>query len=423
MTADGGNDVIRAAVPFEAYDPGFLADPYPTYAALREGSPVFVDDTWGLTFFTRWEDVNAILRDRRFGRDVHHALDVEEEVDPDLYRRIYPPQYPEWTATIRGSFIDLEPPEHTRLRGLVNKAFTRRASESYRAAIRATADRALDRMLEERTVDAIAAYGVPIPVAMITDLLGIPEGDDRQQLIDWSHAIVRLFDQDVTEAEGAAAEQAVIEFSEYVRGLLELRRREPSDDLVTAMLQVEEDGERLSEQDVVNTTILALNAGHEATVHAVGNGLLALARNPQEFQRFRADPEGLQGSAAAELLRYDAPLQMFERWILEDIEWNGVPLEKGTKVGLLFGSANRDGEVFDAPDELRLDRERCPHLSFGAGIHYCVGAPLAIVELEEAFGRFASRVADFEVATDELDRIRSLVFRGVHELPVELTPA
>ncbi|MGH3443595.1 MAG: cytochrome P450 [Nitriliruptorales bacterium] len=412
-----------AAVAFDAYDPAFLNDPYPTYAALRERSPVFHDGNWGLHFFTRWEDVNAILRDRRFGRDVRHALDVEREVDPDLYRRIYPPQYPGWTATIRGGFIDLEPPQHTRLRGLVNKAFTRRASESYRAAIRETADRALDRMLDERAVDAIAAYGVPIPVAMITDLLGIPEGDDRQQLIDWSHAIVRLFDTEVADEEGRAGEQAIIDFTGYVRGLLDLRRAERGDDLISAMLQVEVEGETLSEQDIVNTTILSLNAGHEATVHAVGNGLLALAANRDEFQRLRRDPDGTKRTAAAELLRYDAPLQMFERWILDDVDWDGVALERGTKVGLLFGSANRDPEVFAEPDRLDLGRERNPHVSFGAGIHYCVGEGLASVELEEAFARFAARVAQFEVATDDLDRIRSLIFRGVRELPIELTPA
>ncbi|MDX1659082.1 MAG: cytochrome P450 [Nitriliruptorales bacterium] len=414
---------VQAAVPFEPYTEAFLDDPYSVYSALRERSPIFYDDDWGLTFFTRWEDVNEILRDRRFGRDVHHRLDVERDVDPDLYRRIYPPEYPRWVETIRGSFIDLEPPEHTRLRRLVNKAFTRRASESYRAAIRDTADAALDRILDEREVDAIAAFGVPIPVGMITDLLGIPPGHDRQQLLDWSHAIVRLFDRDVTDEEGQAAEEAVEEFTAYVRELLDLRRREPGDDLVTAMLEVEHEGEQLTEQDIVNTTILALNAGHEATVHAVGNGLLALSRHPDQYRRLTADPAGLQSTAADELLRYDSPLQMFERWVLEDLEWNGVPLEKGTKVGLLFGAANRDPAVFDDPDQLDVTREDCPHLSFGAGIHYCVGAPLASVELEEAFGRFAARVAAFEVTADELDRIPSLVFRGVSELPIEVTPA
>ncbi|MDX1621176.1 MAG: cytochrome P450 [Nitriliruptorales bacterium] len=416
-------DDLAPAVPFDPYAPAFLDDPYPVYAELRERTPVFYDDDWGLVFFTRWEDVNGILRDRRFGRDVHHELDVKQDVDPDLYRRIYPPEYPRWVETIRGSFIDLEPPEHTRLRGLVNKAFTRRASESYRGAIRATADRALDRVVDERTVDAIATYGVPIPVAMITDLLGIPEGDDRQQLLDWSHAIVRLFDRDVTPEEGEAAEQAVIEFTEYVRGLLDLRRREPSDDLITAMLEVEEGGEKLSEQDIVNTTILALNAGHEATVHAIGNGLLSLSQDRDAFSTLRRDPEGVKRTAADELLRYDAPLQMFERWVLDDLEWNGVDLEKGTKVGLLFGSANRDPDAIDEPDRLDLTRERCPHLSFGAGIHYCVGAPLASVELEEAFAAFADRVASFELTTDELDRIPSLVFRGVRKLPITVEPA
>lgn len=404
-------------VAFDAYDPAFVADPYPTYARLRAESPVFFDPTWDLTFFARHADVAGILKDRRFGRDVRHALSPDE-VDPEVFRRIYPPQYPNWTRYIRDSFIDLEPPRHTRIRRLVQFAFTPRASQSYRPRMEETAHAALDRLLESGSMEAIAGYATPIPLTMIAELLGVPAAD-QPRLVAWSHAIVRVFDQACTPQEGEAAERAVVEFAGYVRDLIADRRARPGDDLVTALVEARVEGDRLSEDELVATCILTLNAGHEATVHAVGNGLLALARHPGEYRRLRTEP-GLIWTAVDELLRYDAPLQMFERWVLEDLEWGGRPLRKGTKVGLLFGSANRDGERFARPDTLDLGREDNPHVSFGAGIHFCVGAPLATVELEVAFSAWASRVEEFGIDAEDIDRTPSLVFRGARRLPVTM---
>jgi cytochrome P450 len=403
---------------FDAYAPDVVADPYPTYARLRAESPVFWDGRWGLTFFARHGDVTGILRDRRFGRDVRHTV-PREVIDEAVYRRIYPEQYPTWTALIRGSFIDLEPPRHTRIRRLVQWAFTRRASESYRARMQETADRLLDRALEEGRMEAIADYATPIPLTMIGELLGIP-GADQPQLVTWSHAIVRLFDEACTAEEGEAAERAVGDFAAYVRELLVRRRAAPGDDLVSSLIVAGSDGDRLSEDELVATLILTLNAGHEATVQAVGNGLLALARHPGEYRRLRSEP-GLIGTAVDELLRFDAPLQMFERWVLEDLEWAGASLRRGSKVGLLFGSANHDESVFDRPDRLDLGRSPNPHVSFGAGIHYCVGAPLAAAELDVAFSSFARRVGEFDVAAGDLVRVPSLVFRGVERLPLVLS--
>lgn len=403
------------------YSPEFLADPYPFYARLRRDSPIFYDDDWDLTFFARHTDVAAILKDRRFGRDVRHAV-PPEEIDQEVYRRIYPPQWPTWTKYIREEgFIDLEPPRHTRIRRLVQHAFTRRASESYRPRMQATADRLLDQALEAGEMEAIAGYAAPIPVAMIAELLGIPS-EDHPRLLEWSHAIVRVFDRGVSPEEGDRAEEAVASFRDYLTELLEERRRRPLDDLTTALVQAEIDGERLSQDELVATCILVLNAGHEATVQAVGNGLIALWRHPDQYRRLRADP-GLAPQAVEELLRFDSPLQMFERWVLEDVEWQGVALRRGSKVGLLFGSANRDSEVFTDPDRLDLGRGENPYLSFGAGIHYCVGAPLAKVELEVAFTTFARRVASFELEVDDSSRTPSLVFRGVPRLPARLVPA
>lgn len=404
---------------FDPYSSDFLADPYPTYARLREESPVFYDPRWELTFFTSHADVSAILRDRdRFGRDFRHRMPIDD-VDEDLYRRIYPPQWPTWTRYIRESFIDLEPPRHTRLRRLVSQAFTRRSSEAFRARLEVAADRILQVALDMGRIEAIDDLATPIPLAMIAELMGIAP-EDQPRLVEWSHAIVRVFDQGVTAEEGKAAESATSAFVEFLRVLIDERRSYRGDDLISAMLEIDEAGDTLTDEEIVGTSILTLNAGHEATVHAIGNGLLALAEDPEAYQRLRAD--GDIAAAVDELLRYDSPLQMFERWVLEDTEISGHHLGKGAKVGLLFGSANHDPEQFgDTSETLALGRSPNPHVSFGAGLHYCVGAPLARVELEAALGVFVRLVGALRLMAAE-DRIESLVFRGVGRLELELTP-
>lgn len=405
---------------FDAYQPDFLDNPYAAYARIREESPVFYDPTWGLTFVARHADVTTILKDRqRFGRDFRHRMDPEE-VDPELYRRIYPPQWPTWTEYIRESFIDLEPPRHTRLRRLVSAAFTRRSSEAFRPRIAEAADALLDRALEAGSMEVISQYAAPIPVAMIADLMGIPSRD-HPLLLDWSHAIVKVFDKRVTDEEGETAERAIKEFIAYLENVLAQRRAHPGDDLISAMLEVEESGDTLSDAEIIATSILTLNAGHEATVHAIGNSLLALARNPEVYRSLVGGEVGVS-TAADELLRYDAPLQMFERWVLEETDVAGVKVGRGAKVGLLFGSANHDPDVFSHPDMLDLARDPNPHVSFGGGVHYCVGAPLARVELEVALERLTARVAELDLRGFS-HRIESLIFRGVGRLEVDLKAA
>jgi cytochrome P450 len=405
---------------FEAYHPDFLNDPYPTYARIREESPVFYDSTWRLTFVAQHADVSAILKDRqRFGRDFRHRMDPEE-VDPELYRRIYPPEWPTWTEYIRESFIDLEPPRHTRLRKLVSTAFTRRSSEAFRPRIEKAADALLDQALGKGTMEVISEYATPIPVVMIADLMGIP-AKDHSLLLDWSHAIVKVFDERVTDDEGEAAEQAIKEFIAYLEDMVAERRARPGDDLISAMIEVEDSGDSLTDSEIVATSILTLNAGHEATVHAIGNSLLALGRMPEAYRMLASGEVGI-ATAVDELLRYDPPLQMFERWVLEDTDVGGVAVGKGSKVGLLFGSANHDPEAFDDPESLNLVRDPNPHVAFGGGVHYCVGAPLARVELEAALGRFAARVASLDLRGFS-ERIESLVFRGVGRLDVDLKAA
>ena len=403
---------------FDAYAPDFLENPYPTYALLRAAGPFFYDDQWDLLFFTRHADVRAMLRDRRFGRDARHVVPMAQ-LDQTALARERPMAYPNWTHFIRGSFMDMEPPAHTRIRRLVQAAFSRRSAESYRRRMEETANTLLDRMLEKGSAEAIADYATPIPLVMISELMGVP-AEDQMHLVDWSTAIVRLFDERCTAEEGAAAEEATIEFVEYLRHMMASRTDMPREDLVTALMEAEIEGERLNADEVVATSILALNASHEATVQAIGNGLIALAHDQGEFQRLRVEPD-LMKTAVDELLRFDTPLQMFERWVLEDTDWAGTHLRRGTKIGLLLGSANHDDEVFAEPERLNLGRQENPHISFGGGTHYCVGAPLARVELEVAVSCFARRVTDFELATDRLERPESLVFRGVRSLPVAMS--
>lgn len=405
---------------FDPYAPDFLDDPYPTYARLREESPVFYDPRWELTFFTTHADVSAILKDRdRFGRDFRHRMAVGA-VDPDLYRRIYPPQWPTWARYIRESFIDLEPPRHTRLRRLVSQAFTRRSSEIFRGQLESAADRVLQPALEQGRIEAIDDLATPIPLAMIAELMGIG-ADDQPRLVEWSHAIVKVFDQGVTPEEGDAAEKATADFVGFLEDLIRQRRSRRGNDLISAMIEIDEAGDTLTDEEIVGTSILTLNAGHEATVHAIGNGLLALASNPTAYQDLRVG--GDIAGAVDELLRYDSPLQMFERWVLKDTEISGHQLKAGSKVGLLFGSANHDRDPFGASSEtLELSRSPNPHVSFGAGLHYCVGAPLARVEMEAALGVFVRRVRSMAMVAAE-NRIESLVFRGVGRLELAIEAA
>lgn len=399
---------------FDAYAPDFVADPYPTYVRLRHESPVFFDPHWDVTFFTRHADVSGILRDRRFGRDVRTQV-PSSEVDPAVLARTYPADIPTWTRYVRDGFIDLEPPAHTRIRRLVQWAFTRKASESYRPRLEAVATRSIDDARERGSLETIADFATPIPLTMIAELLGIPP-DDQPMLVEWSHAMVRPFDADCPPGEREAAEQATRDFVAYLTDMIARRRAQPGSDLLSELVAAEFEDDRLTEEEVVSTAILTLNAGHEATVQAIGNGLLALARHPDQFAALRDDP-GLAVSTAGEILRYDTPLQMFERWVLEDLEWNGTELRRGTKVGLFFGSANRDEAVFPRADQFDIRRDSRAHLAFGAGIHHCVGAPLAKLELEVAMEAI-TRLPRVELASEDLARVPSLVFRGVKELPL-----
>nr|WP_055508845.1 cytochrome P450 [Nonomuraea pusilla] len=374
---------------FDPWNPDFVAHPYPVYEQLRREAPVSYFEPTDQWLVSRHADVNALLRDRRLGRSYLHVAGHEEfgrEPEPEF-------QEPFWRV-VRAGMLDVEPPVHTRLRRLVSKAFTPRMVESLRPRVKAIAGSLVEAYVEKGGGDLIAEVAEPLPVTVIAEMLGIPEAD-RHLLRPWSADICGMYELNPTPEAQHTAVRAAEEFAGYLKVLARERAADPGDDLVSALAAIPE----LTEDELVGTCVLLLNAGHEATVNVTGNGWWSLFRNPGELARLRED-RSLLPTAIEELLRWDTPLQMFERWVLEDIEVDGVAIPRGAEVALLFGSANRDPEVFDDPDRLDVGRADNPHISFGAGIHFCLGAPLARIELAESFGALLDRAATLELAEE-----------------------
>jgi cytochrome P450 len=409
---------------FDPWSPSFVAHPYDAYAELRAHAPVSWFEPTGQWLVSRYEDVNALLRDRRLGRSYLHRYTHEE------FGRTPPPPEHEPFHTLNGNgLLDLEAPDHTRIRRLVSKAFTPRMVESLRPTVRRLADELVDGLLADGGGDLVARVAEPLPVAVIAEMLGVPAAD-QHLLRPWSSDITGMFELNPSEETARRAVTASIEFSDYLRALIAERRDAPGEDLISALIAVHEGsgatpgergggGGRLSEQEMISTCVLLLNAGHEATVNTTGNGWWTLFRNPEQLAALRAAPDALLPTAVEELMRYDTPLQMFERWVLEDIEVDGVPIPRGSEVALLFGSANRDPARFTDPDRLDLARSDNPHLTFGAGIHFCLGAPLARIELVESFGALLRRAPGLRLVEEPRWK-PGYVIRGLEQLLVEL---
>ncbi|MEU1419258.1 MULTISPECIES: cytochrome P450 [unclassified Kitasatospora] len=398
---------------FDPWSAAFVAHPYDAYTELREHAPVTYYEPTGQWLVSRHEDVSALLRDRRLGRTYTHRFTHEEfgRPAPD------PAHEPFHTLNDHG-LLDLEAPDHTRIRRLVSKAFTPRMVEGLRPTVRRLAAELVDGLLAAGGGDLVAAVAEPLPVAVIAEMLGVPEGD-RHLLRPWSADITGMFELNPTEEAARRAVTASTEFSDYLRALIRERRTEPGGDLISALIQAQEGADALSEQEMVSTCVLLLNAGHEATVNTTGNGWWALFRNPGELARLRGSVDELLPTAVEELMRWDTPLQMFERWVLEDIEVRGVTVPRGSEVALLFGSANRDPARFADPDRLDLGRADNPHVTFGAGIHFCLGAPLARLELTESYGALLRRAPGLRLVREPRWR-PGYVIRGLEELLVEI---
>ena len=397
-----------ALAAFQPQEIGFIADPYPAYDELRRAGRIHYDERTDHWLITRHADVNALLRDRRFGRTYLHLATHEEmgrPPDPPL-------QAPFWHV-VRNGMLDREPPDHTRLRGLVSRAFTPRRVAEMRETIQEIVDGLVDEAVARGEFDLLATVLEPLPVTVIAELLGIPEAD-RHLLRPWSAEICLMYELNPSEEYARRAARASIEFGDYLADLSRARRANPGGDLISALTQVVVEGDRLTEDELVGTCVLLLNAGHEASVNGSGNGWWALFRNPGELARLRAD-HSLLATAVEELLRYDTPLQLFERWVLEDSEICGVQVPRGAELGLMFGASNRDPDVFAEPDRLDLARDPNPHITFGAGIHFCLGAPLARLEMQIAFDTILRRMPRLELLR-EPEWKPTYIIRGLREL-------
>jgi cytochrome P450 len=397
---------MTQTVLFDPRDPQTVRDPYPEFARLRAaGEPVW-SQPLGMWVAARYVDVNAVLRARGLGR-------------------VFAPREPQdvWETfnwLHADSILDSEPPKHTRLRALVAKAFARGHIERLRPRVRELCGTLLDAAAEradaEGAFDVIADYAEPLPVLVIAELLGVPESD-VPLLRPWSQDIVRMYEYERTPDQEAAARRACAEFSEYVAELAARRVAEPGDDLVSHLAQVEAEGEKLSERELIATCVLLLNAGHEASVNGFGNGVVELFDRRDQWDRLVADPWGLAATAVEEMLRFDSPLHLFERTATVDVEVNGVVVSAGEKVAALLGSANRDPEAFARADEFDVGRDPNPHVAFGAGIHFCLGAPLARLEMTISLPMLVERFPGLHPAADPEPR-PTFVLRGWERIPV-----
>ncbi|WP_028806747.1 cytochrome P450 [Streptomyces sp. 303MFCol5.2] len=400
------------ALSFDPWEPAFVADPYPAYAELRERGRVIYYEPTDQWLVPRHADVSALLRERRLGRTYQHRFTHED------FGRTAPPveQEPFHTLNDHG-MLDLEPPDHTRIRRLVSKAFTPRTVERLKPYVRRLAGELVDRLVAAGGGDLLSDVAEPLPVAVIAEMLGIPEAD-RAPLRPWSADICGMYELSPSKETATKAVRASVEFSGYLLELIAARRKEPGDDLISGLIAAHDEGDRLTEQEMISTAVLLLNAGHEATVNATVNGWWALFRNPEQLAALRAD-HSLVPSAVEELMRYDTPLQLFERWVLDDIEIDGTTVPRGAEIAMLFGSANHDPAVFADPDRLDLGRPENPHISFSAGIHYCIGAPLARIELAASMTALLERAPTLALAA-EPRRKPNFVIRGLEGLSVTL---
>jgi cytochrome P450 len=397
---------------FKPTDPAFLQDPYPTYARLRETAPIFFYEPWHAFILMRYRDVNALLRDRRVGR-------VMANVREEALLKHFSPEDAAFEVSRIGSLLEIEPPDHTRVKEVFHQTFTPKRVRELTGKVAALCEHLADELeaREEREADLIAAFAQPIPVSVIADLLGIPE-EDRHLLVPWSKGIIGWFEPERTPAMKREAIRCAQAFMAYLRELIPHKRARPTDDLMSAMIAVHDrEPKRLSELELINNCILLLNAGHEAVVNVIGNGVYALLRHPGELEILRRDP-GLIPSAIEEMMRFDTPLQFFERYVLEPMHYAGFDWPRGTKLCLYYASANRDPEAFAEPERFDVTRHPNPHLAFGLGLHYCIGAPLARVELQAALETLLRRFPKLRLLGDAPRYQPRNVFRYLEALPV-----
>ena len=377
---------------YNPLDPDVHANPYPHYRLLRELNPVHMSPL-GLWVVSRYRDVVPLLRDPRLGH----------ELDGDV-------------SAQRGSMLVRDPPAHTRLRGLVSKAFTPRMLERLRPRIQRIVDEALEVARQAGEIDVIGDLAFPLPAMVISEMLGLPV-EDSDQCRSWTNSISRTLDPVVSHDDADEIATDFRDFRRYVSDQIAKRRAHPGDDLITALIVAQEAGDRLTHDELVSNVFLLFLAGEETTTNLIGNGFLALLCNPDELRRLREDPALLR-SGVDELLRFDSPVQAILRTVKEPIAVGGHQMERGDRVLLLSGAANRDPEPFPEPDELDVGRPDVRHLSFGGGIHFCLGSVLARIEGRIAIGGLVNLFDDFDFDADNLRWRSHINLRGLESLPV-----
>jgi len=384
-------------------DKDFLVNPYPGLAKLRAaGKPVWHEQT-NMFLAAKYDDANAVLRNKSLGR-IFKAKEPESE-------------WSTFNWLHADSILDSEPPKHTRLRALVSKAFNKNIIEGQRETI----NRIVDNLISEINAkggnwDLIADFAEPLPVKVIVAMLGFPEADEHL-LRPWSQAIVKMYEVNPSAEVQANAKKAAGEFAAYVQKLADERKAKPGNDLITDLVRVEEQGEKLNAQELIATCVLLLNAGHEASVNGFGNGAVALLERPDQLNLLRNNPDELAASAVEEFLRFDAPLHLFERTATSDTEVGGVEIKKGQKIAALLGSANRDEAHFANSDQMDITRDPNPHIGFGAGIHFCLGGPLARLEMGIALPKLIKAFPEMKIASEPIRR-PTFVLRGYEKVEI-----
>ncbi|MEM1377309.1 MAG: cytochrome P450 [Pseudomonadota bacterium] len=376
-------------------DGAFVQDPYEFYARAHEAHAVFFWDEYGMVALAGCDAVNQLFRDRRFGRQILHVASRDELGWPER-----PAHLTDFDRVEKYSLLELEPPAHTKLRRLITKAFVSRQVETLRPAIRETCHAQIDAIERTGSAELLKTYAMQVPLVTIYNLLGVSISHG-QSLLDWSHAIVRMYTLDPTQDEQVTANAAARDFAAFLEEEIDRKRAQPGDDLLSALIAVESEGDTLTIDELISTSVVLLNAGHEATVHQFGNAIRTLLVEKYDIKTLFASDEATQATVE-ELIRYDAPLHMFTRYALEDltleVEGQSIPFKKGEQIALLLAAANRDPRAFANPHRFDPARADQKNVSFGAGIHFCIGAPLARIELQEMLSVLFERLPDIQLA-------------------------
>ncbi|HJR79199.1 MAG TPA: cytochrome P450 [Anaerolineales bacterium] len=391
--------------------PEVRADPYPFYAELRSTDPVHWDESMGFWVLTRYADINSVYADSRFSRALGLRRGFERLSETE--QKIAQPVYQSFSKTMFYS----DPPYHTRLRGLVNNAFTPNAVEQMRPHVQRIVDSLLDEVEANGEMDAIREFAHPLPILVITQMLGLPS-EDRWQFKKWSDDLFAILGSvpHAPELMDRAA-RSLAELTDYLTAMSDTRRQQPKNDLLSALVGVVEKGERLTQEELIANVTILLSAGHETTINLIGNGLLALLHHPEQLQKLRENPD-LISSAVEEMMRYDNPVQIAYRSAAEDVEIGGKWIRKGQLVNSILAAGNRDPQRFSEPDRFDIARDEGRHLGLGLGIHFCLGAPLVRLEAQIAFSTILQRFPKLQLATEIFEWQEHPIFRGVNSLPL-----